>query len=129
MSNVAVSPELEASIKDQLSQNFLDACSGSGDRKTLAELVYNTAIKNSSVKKAEGDLDQQLTIFGQVLAKLGTEVRLDGSWFPFGAHKAEKLGAIVSMGSSTQSYVGTTTLKIGAGHNPVGASAIWISIN
>ncbi len=124
-----LSPELEASVKDQLSQNFLDACSGSSDRKTLAKLVYNTAIKNSSVKKAEGDLDQQLTIFEQVLAKLGKEVRLDGSWFPFGAEKAETLGAIVSMGSSTQSYIGTTPLKMDGGHKPVGASAIWISIN
>jgi hypothetical protein len=124
-----LTPVLEASIKDQLSQNFLDACSDSHERETLAELVYNTAIQNSSVKKAEGDLEQQLTIFQQVLIGLGTKVNLDGSWFPFGGEKAETLGAIVSMGSSTQSYVGKTSLKINGGHKPVGANAIWISIN
>lgn len=124
-----LTPEIEASVKDQLTPSFLDACSGSHERETLAELVYNTAISNSSVQKAKGLLDQQLTTFGLVLTGLGAKVNLDGSWFPFGALKAETLGAVVNMGSTTQYYVGQTPLIIGSGDKAVGASAIWIGIN
>ena len=129
MSDIKLTPEIEATIKGQLSQKFLDACSGSNKREALAELVYNTAIESSSVKKAEGDLNQQLTIFEQVLTGLGTTVNLDGSWIPFGGLKAETLGAFIKKRSNTQQYVGKTTLKISSGHKVVGASAIWIGIN
>lgn len=129
MSNTELTPEIEASIKDQLSQKFLNDCSESNSRETLAELVYNTAIKNSSLQKTKGGMDQQLTAFGLVLTKLGTAVNLYGSWIPFGALKSDTLGAVVDMGASTESYVGSTPLITGSGHKAMAVSAVWIGIN
>ena len=50
MNNLELIPEITTSIKEQLTQDFLDTCTKSGGGAVLADLVYNKAIKNQYVK-------------------------------------------------------------------------------
>jgi hypothetical protein len=128
MSEIQLTPEIKASVKAQLSQSFLDACSHSGSRETLAELVYNTAITNPKVLKAQALLEEDLKILGTILTELGTQVNLGGAWIPFGADKAATLAAVVQIDSTIEYYVGGTTLKVGSGSKLASQCALWLSV-
>jgi len=119
MNNLELIPEITTSIKEQLTQEFLDTCTKSGGGAVLADLVYNKAIKNSNVLASQMVWQGQLNTFWVVLTQIGESVNLGGNWMTSGAVDSLGLGVHIVIDGQ---YVGTPQIKVGK----VTEQAIWI---
>ncbi|KAB1159511.1 hypothetical protein F7018_04155 [Tenacibaculum aiptasiae] len=119
MNNLELIPEVSASIKEQLTQDFLDNCIKSDRGAALADLVYNKAINNPLVRTPQKISFGQLSTFWVVLTQIGEKVNLGGHWITGGAVKADALGIKSVIDGQ---YEGTPQITVGE----VTEQAIWI---
>ena len=119
MNNLELIPEITTSIKEQLTQDFLDTCTKSGGGAVLADLVYNKAIKNQYVNATQKVWIGQLNTFWVVLTQIGESDNLGGKWITSGAVNTLALGTHIVIDDH---YVGTPQIKVGE----VTEQAIWI---
>ncbi|MFT6921824.1 MAG: hypothetical protein ACJA1C_000821 [Crocinitomicaceae bacterium] len=121
-----LTPEIKASITAQLTPEFMAACSSSGQKTVLAELVYAKAITNPQVLKAQSDWQLGISMLNTVLMQLSSEVNLEGYWVSFGGMEATKLASATSFGSRYKTYTGAPQFEIGKGHKSVLGCAMWV---